>query len=164
MRMIKIKINKDDSLNFEFLIILEEKPGDEKDIFLSTKMKSNLKGEADFYTALAELKPFVLDMCELPADDLGRLKITGVMFTHTKDGIMGAQISAERKLNHAEKGTDLTTPHRTAAPYSSDDSDQILLTPDCCEALEILIGETENYLAGHRSQIGLFNGKVADVG
>lgn len=162
MRMEKIKVNKDKSLSFDFLIILEEKPGDEKDIYLKTHFKSNRSAQKEFYDSLAELKHYVVNMCELPSDDLRRIKVTGVTFTHTKANIMGAQILAERQLNHAEIGTDLVTPHRTAAPYNDDDADQELLTAECQTALQNLIEAAEDYLAGHKDQIGLFNGKAVN--
>ena len=60
MRMEKIKVNKDKSLSFDFLIILEEKPGDEKDIYLKTHFKSNRSAQKEFYESLAELKVMMI--------------------------------------------------------------------------------------------------------
>jgi hypothetical protein len=110
--------------------------------------------------ALAALREPVLDILEMPPDsnELQRVTVTGVTFSYTDAGIMGATLVARRSLFGRNAPMNLITPHLFEEYTSgSDDGDPKQLLPhECRQILYTLQEEALDYLAGKRSQLSLF--------
>lgn len=118
-------------------------------------------GRPEFYDAFKALAEHVVDMCELPVEDLDKLKITvkGVSFSYGGENeVMGATISASRKLERSNSPLNLVTPHKPSEPYGKGQDEDLngLLDPDCVDALKALQAEAFRYLKGERAQVDLF--------
>jgi len=152
-----VKVNNDKSIVVEGKFILEQREESE-DQYLSIKIKSNRPAHSAFYESLAKLKPHILQMCEMPKDELNRITCTGASFTRTKkEDIFGAIITGKRRLQASEDQLAVNTPHRTETPYQDGDKSP-LLTQDCIEALQDLIVQAEMYVSGYNEQLNMLNG------
>lgn len=108
-----------------------------------------------FNEALQALKSFVLDLLELP-DSYGEknFAIKGVSFTHKSD-IMGAVVTAEKKLADSNSPFNIATPHLPSKPYNPKDTDSLHLSPTFVRALDRLIDEANKYIDGKRLQMDI---------
>lgn len=103
-----------------------------------------------FIAALIALAPDVCTICELPSDQVDKLQVRGVSFSHTND-IMGAVITALKPVKTAQSPVVLNTPHIPQAPYS-DGGEGPLLDDDTADRLETLRDEAIRYINGEREQ------------
>ena len=102
----------------------------------------------DFFTALHNLQRHVGVICEFPESYDNGITVLGASFTYAND-IMGAIITATKKLKYSVTGLNLSTPHKSSRPYSGD-NDSGCLDDETVEALEALQAEAEAYLRGDR--------------
>ncbi len=117
-------------------------------------------------STIERLKPFVLEMCELPEEDLENIIVKGVSFSYGgENNTMGATIVAQKVLMHSNVPLNMNTPHKTIEHYSgSEDGDKKqLLTRKCVSALEDLQVECQKYVNGERSQMNLFKFETKPV-
>lgn len=136
--------------------------------------KKNSKGKWDDFTlscndaprpeyekTIEKLKPFVLEICELPADYLSRINVKSVSFSYGGEAaIMGAVITATMKLKNSNAPLNLNTPHKPSEHYSTAGGDNALLLPEkCVDVLTELQEECALYINGERSQGELFEAK-----
>lgn len=151
MRIRKVKITKYNQISMVY-----EQGSSNQDEYSFTCSE---KARPEFYTALANMAEFVLDMCELPESYLERITIRGVSYSYGGDNdTMGAVISASMNLEESYQALNLVTPHKASAMYCPDtpDDEKQLLSGDCIEALKALIIECEAYVKGDRAQGSLF--------
>jgi hypothetical protein len=118
----------------------------------------------DFVDAMKRLVPHVRKILELPEDWCdGRIEITGVSFSKTKEGIDGAVITGYVKLETAASPLQFNTPHLSFQP-TSEKTNQPLMPDEAQADLEVLRGEVQAYWDGKREQADLFDGKAAAAG
>lgn len=108
----------------------------------------------DFTDALKALGQDVIAICELPADDLSKLKVRGVTITHTLD-VLGVCITALKTLKGANAPLVLNTPHIPEAAYS-EGADSPILGTGTVDRVHDLILAAERYIDGERAQADLF--------
>jgi hypothetical protein len=121
---------------------------------------SSLDGPAQpFVDALNALAMDVVGICELHADSLDRLTVRGVSFTYTND-IMGACITALKKLYTSNAPLVLNTPHLPEEAYGEGDTSSPLLDTATVDRLHELALAAERYVDGERAQGDLFVGEV----
>lgn len=111
-----------------------------------------------FTQALSALSADVVQICELPESDADKLTIRGVSVTWTSD-IMGACITALKRLNTANSPLVINTPHLPSEDYG--DNDGPVLREETALRLHRLLLEAEGYIDGDRAQPSLL--KDADV-
>jgi hypothetical protein len=112
------------------------------------------KARPEFYQALNDLAPHVVQICELPKEYASGLSVIGVRLTWTND-IMGAVISAKKALMDCSSPLFLNTPHMPEKPYG-ESAGGSLLPEKTVEALDEVVEEAERYLKGERAQMSLF--------
>ena len=154
IRFKKIKITSDDKIHLEY-----EKMNENGDWDTHTMTSSQL-ARPEFYHALDNLIPRVVDICELPDEDHLQHAYTmkGVSFSYGGDeDVMGATITATRSLDESNAPLVLNTPHKPSESYSGGDDELNLLPYDCVKDLRLLCDCAEDYLAGKRAQASLFD-------
>lgn len=155
MRQItKIKLGKESKVHIEYRIERSTEKGEDFDLFTLDCIDKPLP---EFELAMMELRKHVLDICEMPMDDLEVLKVTvkGVSFSYSgEENIMGATIIATKKLNKSN-ALMINTPHKFAEPHNEGQSAEMCLSEQCVEVLEELIKQAEKYLDGERAQLKL---------
>lgn len=156
MRIEKVKITKYNQIHMKYT-----QGANNQDEYSFTCSE---KARPEFYEALEALAEHVIEICELPKDYLGRIKVRGVSYSYGGEAeVMGAVISASMELKESYQPLNLTTPHKASAMYNPEtpDDDMQLLTGDCIDALEALQAECEAYIKGNRAQGSLFKEEVA---
>jgi hypothetical protein len=148
----KIVIHKDSSITVEFEKIVAAPEGDDP-VYEKVTFKSNRTPQQKFYDALAEIKPFTIDMLEIDEGEITRVTVKGATFKRTKEGIMGVAILIERAMNHAKTPLRIETPHYIAESYSEDGDEENILNPDCVIVLSKLKKEATAYVNGAADQI-----------
>ena len=109
-------------------------------------------------TAMQDLGPQVIEMCELPKNYLDRITVTGVSFSYGGEKeVMGATITSQMKLSFSNCDLNLNTPHKASESYNEYEADpKQLLTDECVDALYILCDEIKLYINGERAQVSMF--------
>ena len=118
----------------------------------------------EFYKAFLALIPHVVEILELHGANLNeRIVPYGVTFHYSKDGTMGAIISAKLLLPEAGTSIVLNTPMRKCQADESGAGDGVFLTEAAAKDIWRVEAETQSYIAGKRAQLSLFgeNGEVA---
>lgn len=105
----------------------------------------------DLLNALAELIPHVMEICELPQSYQEGLEVSGVSFSYNeKVGVMGAVITAQKKLKTHPAPLIINTPHKPVEPYAEGGDDSASLSTGCVMILDRLQKEAELYIGGKR--------------
>lgn len=152
MRFNKIKVSKDGRYRFEYEVTKNDGENDE------FTYSSKDKARPEFPATLDKLKPFVREICELPASYESKIQVRGVSFSYGGDSeVMGATITSVMTLEKSTAPLILNTPHKTEAFYSEHGDDRQLLPEGCVEVLNDLCDEAELYIKGERAQ-GRLNG------
>lgn len=127
---------------------LQQRPEDQTDEFslVSTEQPTHR-----FVEALQALVPHVLRICELPDQYGNGITVLGVSFSHTND-VMGAVMTATKKLCHSTSPMLINTPHKPSEPYSGDD-DSNCLDLETVQALQSVWDQALAYLRGDRAQM-----------
>lgn len=160
IRWKKIKVTNENKVFLEF----QENRGEDKWDDLTFQCAD--LGVPEFYDAFKALAEHVVDLCELPEADLAELRITvkGVTFSYGGENeVMGAVITASRKLKRSNNPLNLVTPHKPSEPYGKGQDEDLngLLEPDCVDALKALQAQAARYLKGERAQVSLFEEETA---
>ncbi len=155
IRWKKIKITNENKVYLEYS---ESRPHEMWDDFTFT---CSDQGKAEFYEAFKAMAWHVVEMCELPHEDLEKMKIIvkGVSLSYGGDrDTMGLVISGARKLERSSSPLNLVTPHKPCEPYSEGQERDTngMLSEECVDDLKALIVQAERYLAGERLQVNLF--------
>lgn len=154
MSIEKITIHKDSAITVDVSIIKEAPEGDDP-IYEKTKFKSNRSAQKEFYDALAELKPFTIDMLEIEESEVARISIKGATFTRTKEGILGVVLLVERAMNHSLTPIRMDTPHYIAESYSGEGDEENILNEECVAILTRLRDQAKAYVNGAVDQISM---------
>ncbi len=159
MDITKFKIAKNGKVTVSFKV-LKRTEGD-REIWARVTVVSDETIHYDLQGALVQLRPFVVNLLELPEKEENRIKVNGAEFTTTKkEGIFGAHIYALRSLDHSDIPQEVVTPHKTEVPYKVEGEVEagLLLDYECVLILKQLQKEAELYIKGHKDQFGVFNG------
>lgn len=114
--------------------------------------------------ALEALRQHVAAICQLPPKYCEMMEIRGASYTFAgKDEVLGAVITALKKLPTARGPLVLNTPYLASAPMSETD-EAPLLSPADRKALEELADAGLRYVDGERDQGDLFAKVAADPG
>ena len=117
--------------------------------------------KVSFIKALGELDQDVLEMCELPADYLTRIRVTGISLSYGGENeTMGAVIIASMILHKSNVALNLNTPHKIEEFYGETGDEMQLLSEKCAGRIRSLINEAEDYVNGIRAQAKLFDMKM----
>ncbi|WP_337952491.1 hypothetical protein [Mitsuokella jalaludinii] len=116
------------------------------------------KAAPEFYDAMKALTGSVANIIEAP-ELAQRLKPFAVTFHYSKDGRMGAIITAKLEMPQAQTETVINTPMRKCAP--DDNAVGTFFTPMTEKRLWALEAEARKYLCGKRAQTSLFDGDTA---
>jgi len=108
----------------------------------------------EFIGALDALAPHVVSLCEFPEEYLKDLKVIAISISDT-EGLMGAVISAKKKLKSSRSPFIIHTPHKTDLDPSRKLT-QKTLTIEQSTAIRNLIAEAERFLSGKRAQRTMF--------
>lgn len=108
----------------------------------------------EFYDAMKALTGSVANIIEAP-ELAQRLKPFAVTFHYSKDGRMGAIITAKLELPQAQTETVINTPMRKCAP--DDNAVGTFFTSTTEKRLWALEAEARKYLCGKRAQTNLFD-------
>lgn len=155
MRFKKIKLTKEGKVQAEYEVKNEKDTTDEFSFSCSDEPKSSFK------RAMADLAQDVIEICELPADYLGRIRVSGVSLSWGGENeTMGVVIIGSMMLEQSTGSLNLNTPHKIGEYYGETGDPQQLLNPDCVTRIETLIAEAEDYVKGIRAQANLFNQKI----
>ena len=149
LRWKKIKRDSVNRVHLEY----EQRNGKTWDEHMMTSADEPAKAFPEAMNALAE---HVLDICELPAEWLNRIRVSGVSFSYGGDAeVRGATLIATRRLDHANP-MNLITPHKPEDSYSGNEVEpETLLSPACVRALDALCEAAQAYLNGARAQLAL---------
>lgn len=121
-------------------------------------METTEQPAAAFTAALQSLKTDVLQICDLPVEYGAQMRVTSVSFTNKKD-VMGAVITATKKLKDCNAPLNINTPHLPAAPADhKSQSTANLLSDDCVKRLEKVLKETEQLIDGKKLQTDIEDG------
>lgn len=153
MRIRKVKVTKEKRISMAYEVPNKKGSWDEFTFVCSDEPRS------EFYTALAVLAEHVIEMCELPAAYLEKIKVRGVSFSFGgENDTMGATISAAMELLKSHPDLNINTPHKAVEMYNPEtpEDDMQLLSDKCIKALSELITECEAYIKGDRAQGSLF--------
>ena len=156
MRIKKIKMTREGKIQMEYEVKNPKGGSDEFSFSCADEPKPS------FIVALNDLKPDVLEMCELPDDYLDRIRVSGVSFSYGGENeTMGAVIIASMVLYKSNVALNLNTPHKTEDFYGETGDEKQLLNPKCVSRLNRLVEEAEDYVKGIRAQGNLFNQNIA---
>ncbi|GEM_PF-2053858 len=148
MRITKVKLSpKRVSIEYE-----KERPGqDAADEFTLNCYDAP---RPELRKALDSLRPFVLQICELPENLLDRVTVTGVSYSYGGEReVMGAVILAQMACRESGTVLNLNTPHLPSEPYGDDPLPKARMLPELCvEALSVLEDECVLYINGKREQ------------
>ncbi|MBI3582400.1 MAG: hypothetical protein HY096_00435 [Nitrospinae bacterium] len=150
MRIKKIKL-LDEKVKIDYEVLEGDKIKEEY------SLTSIDKPLPSFSAALQGLAMSVVDICELNKQDINYIIVTGVSFSHSGEKqVMGAVISAQKKLKKTDALLNLNTPHKIEDFYGETGSKQQLLDDDTIKKIYDVIEEAEKYIAGERQQKDLF--------
>lgn len=156
MRFKKIKMTREGKIQMEYEIKNSKGGLDEFSFSCVDEPK------ASFVNALNDLRPDVLEMCELPDDYLNRIRVSGVSFSFGGENeTMGAVLIASMVLYKSNVALNLNTPHKTEDFYGETGDENQLLSSECVSRLNRLTEEAEDYVKGIRAQGNLFNQNIA---
>lgn len=141
---------------------------DEKKVRIEYQRTRDDGNEADEYTLLSVDRPTeafvvalnaltddVVAICELEPHQGAQIDVRGVSLTWT-DGILGACITALKRLTTANAPLVLNTPHLPSQPYSEGNPNEPVLPAETVVRLEALMAEAQKYVDGERAQANLF--------
>jgi len=153
----KITITKIKCKDEKITIHYEQSRDDREDKDKFT-LESFDRAKAEFYQHLELLKSSVIEICELPAYFLDRIRVIGVSFSWTDD-IMGATITALIKLNHSNAPLVINTPHKPETAYSESGDDSNVLPVNAIQDLSNLLRVAQAYIDGERDrkQLDMFD-------
>lgn len=154
-RIAKVKMTKDGQI----IIVHVEKHGEfnEKEIIF----KSFDAPHEDFTNALSALTAHARAILQLPKDwKEGEMRVTGVSWSMSDDGIQGAVITGQASLDTADAPFNFNTPHLPFEQYS-DSGNSPTMSVLAIEALEKLQAQAEEFMAGKRQQQDLFAPEAA---
>lgn len=117
-----------------------------------------------FRNLLLKLRQPVVDMLELPNTDeeVKRISVNQVSFDYSGDNdVMGAVISAKRKLNHSGTNMAVNTPHKFAKKAKGESS--TVFDKPVISLLEDVQEECIKYIEGERTQGELFKDAKVEV-
>lgn len=147
----KVKITKDDKIEIHYERYINEN-WDQFSLICAQAARP------DFYQALKALVVDVVEILDLPEMYGFGITVQGVTFSYGGEaGVMGAVIVARKALVNSNAPFCFNTPHKSAAPYTTDGDDSKCLTSDCVKRLEVLMQEAWDYVEGHRAQLDLFD-------
>jgi len=143
-RLTKVKYKPDKGVHVEYEVLHNEN-------WQTHTMRSCDAPEPEFVKALQALAPDVADLCELCPDCATGIVVQGVSLSYTgEESIMGATITALRNLDFANSPLVLNTPHK---PESADDDKTPVLSPACCNHIDLLEMAVWGYVDGNRAQM-----------
>ena len=145
----------DDKVHIDYEILTERGILDDYSVHCSQNPRPQ------FFLALNDLVKHVVTICELPEEYAEGLHCLGVSISY-KDEIMGAVISAKKVLAHCDSPLFINTPHMPEKPYGKNAGNKVLPEKTIL-AIQVLIAEAEEYLAGERAQLTLFAGGMKKV-
>lgn len=99
-----------------------------------------------FYAAFDSLVPHACKILELPDAYRDEITCTGISFAYSKDGVMGATMTLQKKLLRSAAPAILNT------PYKPEWGDPNALSRDCLDAIRVVIAEAQRFLDGERAQ------------
>ena len=138
MRFNKIKVSKDSRYRFEYEVTKND--GEVDELTLSSKDRPR----PEFLSTLDKLKPFVVEICELPNSYESKITVRGVSFSYGgASEVMGATITSVMTLENSTAPLILNTPHKTESFYSEHGDERQLLPEKCVEVLNDLCDEAE---------------------
>jgi hypothetical protein len=117
-----------------------------------------------FRNLLLKLRQAVVDMLELPNNDeeVKRITVNQVSFDYSgENDVMGAVISAKRKLNHSGTNMAVNTPHKFAKKAKGESS--AVFDKSVISLLEDVQEECIKYVSGERVQGDLFKDAKVEV-
>lgn len=121
--------------------------GDEERI-----LKSSDEPRSQMIAAFAELRPDVIRVCELDAEDVERIEVLGASIKW-RDGEFSVVLTATKSLISSDTKLLLNTPLK-----QSDGKSSTLAMPDgMAKRVRKVIEEAKHYLEGNRAQMTLFN-------
>lgn len=152
-RLQKLKMGKDGKVNIAFQQRADpERPWDD------LVMTCNDAPRPEMATALQDLVPDLLDICELPEDYRSGLTIGSVSLSYGGDAeTMGAVITGLKALRTTRAPLVLNSPHLPSESYSGDDAEPVL-SSETVAKLATVEGEAFLYVDGDRAQRSLFGG------
>ena len=130
----------------------KKRPDEQYDEFTLSSLDSPTQ---PFRDALNALAMDVVGICELDAESLDKLTVRGVSFTYTND-ILGACITALKRLKTSNAPLVLNTPHLPEEAYGEGDSSTPVLDTATVDRLHELALAAERYIEGERAQGDLF--------
>jgi hypothetical protein len=150
IRFKKIKLAKDNKVE----IIYEAQTEDGWDEYT---LKASEEPTETFLKAMEALAEDVAEMCEFPPDHVNRITVRGISMSYAGEKVvMGATISASKKLLKSNTPMSVNTPYKIEEHYSENGDDAALLEEECVERIQMLQAEAEKYLKGLRAQTNLF--------
>jgi hypothetical protein len=116
------------------------------------------KPAPEFVAALVALRKHVAEICELGDLYCKDLEVRGASFSYAGEGeVMGATITALKKVTTARSPLVLNTPHLPSEPYTEDDkSGTPCLSDEAVGALDDLCLRALEYVDGKRAQVEMF--------
>lgn len=121
---------------------------DDQEKYESRSIESPFEPHADFVNSLTALDQHLISLCEQPEDSI--CEVRSVSFSW-KNEIMGAVISGQRTLKHANPTLTLNSPHKTAESYSDEEDPNQILGDDIVIDLEHLCLEAWRFIQGKRA-------------
>jgi hypothetical protein len=126
-----------------------------------TIMKSYEAPHADLTNAFADLTKVVYDVLQLPRDWMtGRITVTGVTFSESSSGVVGAVLTGQISLDTADAPFCFNTPHLPFKQYSPTGKAKIMGERNA-ERITKVREEAASFFAGKRAQTDLFEKKGA---
>lgn len=117
--------------------------------------KSTDRPHPDLETAFESLITCVYEILEWPGEyAVGRIKVAGVSFSESEDGVRGAVMTGYVKLETAAAPFCFNTPHLAFSQYSPNGSNPIM-SEDAQRKLKRLEDEARAFITGKRAQLSL---------
>lgn len=115
--------------------------------------------EPEFLESLQGLRACLIDIAEMPKEDLENISVTGVSLSHcgTPDKKVGATLIGYRKLRKSNQGLSIVTPHKFSEFFSGDGDHKDLMPDGMIRLVEIVIEKASRFVSGHRAQQGMFD-------
>lgn len=142
-RIRKIKLSEKVKIEYEIL------EGDEvKEEYSLTSIDKPLPS---FSEAMQVFAQSVVEICELPDEDINHITVSGVSFSYGGEKqVMGAVITAQKKLKKTNASLNLNTPHKTEDFYGETGSASQLLDDETVDKLYTVTEEAKRYIKGER--------------
>lgn len=152
IRIRKIKLSEKVEIKYEVL------EGDKvKEEYSLTCIDKPLPSFTDAILVLAQS---VVEICELPYEDIDCITVSGVSFSYGGEKqVMGVVIAAQKKLKKTDAPLNLNTPHKIEDFYGEPTgSASQLLDDETRDKLYAVTEEAKMYIEGERQQEDLFKG------